>query len=96
MYQIKILPKFERQFNKFYPKEQIIIREEIKKIRDNPTIGELKKGVLSDVRVHKFKIHTQLYLLAYEQDGKHKIIYLYAIATHENFYTALQRYLNKS
>jgi len=93
MYQLKALPKFERHFKKFYPKEQKIIREEIRKIIDDPVIGELKKGALYNVRVYKFKIRNQLYLLAYEQDSVKKIIYLYALATHENFYSALQRYL---
>lgn len=93
MYQLKALPKFERQFKKFYSKEQNIIRIEIRRIQNDPTLGELKKSALANVRVHKFKIHHQLYLLAYEQDSKEKTVYLYAIATHENFYTALQRYL---
>lgn len=92
-YQLKALPLFERQFKKFFPKEQEIIRKEIKKIQSNPALGELKKGALSSVRVHKFKIHHQLYLLAYEQDNKEKTIYFYAMATHENYHTALQRYL---
>ncbi len=92
MYQLKSLPKFDKQFKKFYPKEQDIIREEIKKIKDNPIIGELKKGSLNNVRVHKFKIRNQLLLLAYEQDAKEKVVYLYAIGTHENFYEALKRY----
>jgi mRNA-degrading endonuclease RelE of RelBE toxin-antitoxin system len=92
MYQLKDLPKFERQYKKFYPKEQELIRKELRKIRANPLIGELKKGSLSTVRVHKFKIHHQLYLLAYEQGSKEKIIYLYAIGTHESFYEGLKRY----
>lgn len=93
MYQLKALPKFEKQFKKLYTKEQNIVREELRRIKANPLIGELKKGALSYIRVHKFKIHQQPYLLAYEQDIKDKTIYLYAIATHENFYDALQRYL---
>ncbi len=43
MYQLKSLPKFDKQFKKYYPKEQDIICEEIKKIQDNPIIGELRK-----------------------------------------------------
>jgi mRNA-degrading endonuclease RelE of RelBE toxin-antitoxin system len=82
MYQVKSLPKFDRQFKKFYPKEKDLIRAEIKKIARDPLIGEPKKGVLSDIRVYKFKIHHQLYLLAYEQDKKRKVIYLYATGTH--------------
>lgn len=94
MYKAQALPKFQGQFKKFYPKEQDLIQEEIKKILSNPSIGEKKKGPLTNVQVHKFKIHHQLYLLAYEVDAKTKTIYLYAIATHENFYEALRRYLD--
>ncbi|MFN0116980.1 MAG: type II toxin-antitoxin system RelE/ParE family toxin [Elusimicrobiota bacterium] len=93
-WEIKSLPRFDKQFKRFYLKEQEIIREEIKKIQKDPLAGERKKGALSKVSVHKFKIHQQLYLLAYELDSKRKIIYLYALATHENFYADLQKYLH--
>ena len=93
MYQFKALPKFERQFKKFHSKEQRVIRGELKKLQTNTAIGERKKGALSDVWVHKFKIQHQLYLLAYEPVAQGKIIYLYAIATHENFYSSLHKYL---
>ena len=93
MYQLKSLPKFDRQYKKFYSKQQEIICQELIKVKTNPTIGELKKGSLSNIRVHKFKIHHQLYLLAYEQDSKNRIVYLYAIGTHEKFYEALKRYI---
>jgi len=93
MYQLTSLPKFDKQFKRFYPKEQELIRTEIKKILNDPTIGEQKRGVLASIRVHKFKIHNQLYLLAYDFEAKTKTIILYAIATHENYYSALSRYI---
>jgi mRNA-degrading endonuclease RelE of RelBE toxin-antitoxin system len=92
MYLFKELPKFGKAFKNFYPKQRDVIIEELKKIQKDPSMGERKKGVLSHIRVHKFKIHHQLYLLAYEPVDKDKTIYLYAIATHENFYKTLQRY----
>jgi len=91
--QFRALPKFEKQFKKFFSKEQEFIREELKKIRSDPTVGERKKGALAHIWVHKFKIHSQLYLLAYEPVHKEKMIYLYAIATHENFYETLHKYI---
>ena len=93
MADLKALPKFERQYKKFYPKEQSVIKEEFRKITVNPLLGEQKKGALSYIRVHKFKIHHQLYLLAYEYNSKEATVYLYAIATHENFYATLQKYI---
>jgi len=93
VYALKDLPKFRRQFSKFFPKEQEYIRGEIRKIAKNPLIGETKKGPLAGIRVHKWKLKHQLYLIAYEPDNREKIIYLYAIATHEGFYKALKLYV---
>jgi len=93
VYKLKGLPKFRRQFSKFSSKDQEEIRRQIRKITKNPFIGEQKKGPLSGVRVHKWKLKHQLYLLAYEPVKKEKTIYLYAIATHEGFYKALKRYI---
>ena len=94
MTQVKALPKFERAFKKFFKKEQEIIRAEVLKIQTDPLMGEPKKGSLAGVRVHKFKIHHQLYLLAYEYQPKNTTICLFAIGTHENYYDALERYLH--
>ena len=94
MVQLKALPKFERAFKKFFAKEQDLIRTEISKIKSNPLLGEPKKGSLAGVRVHKFKLYHQLYLIAYEYQPKNKTLFLYAIGTHENYYDALERYLH--
>ena len=93
MVRFKALPKFEKQFKKFHAKEQNAVCNDLKRILADPALGELKKGALAGVRVHKFKIHNQLYLVAYEPALKEKTIYLYALGTHENFYKALERYL---
>ena len=51
-------------------KEQIKVLDlEIKKIADNPEIGQEKRGGLKGVRVHKFYISKQLFLLAYEYEA---------------------------
>jgi mRNA-degrading endonuclease RelE of RelBE toxin-antitoxin system len=92
-YTFQALPKFEREFKKFFPKQQEVVRGELKKIQEDPFIGERKKGALSMVWVHKFKVRHQLYLLAYRVAEEKKEIYLYALATHENFYKELQKYL---
>ena len=58
-------------------------------MRKNPSIGELKKGDLSNVRVHKFYMINCQTLIAYEFD-KEKIILL-AFGSHENFYNDLKK-----
>ncbi|NRA74155.1 MAG: type II toxin-antitoxin system RelE/ParE family toxin [Rickettsiales bacterium] len=57
----------------------------------DPSIGQLKKGDLSDVRVYKFKMQNQLTLLAYLYNTNEKIITLLALGTQENFYSNLKR-----
>ncbi len=71
---------------------QLEIDKQVKEIFNNPNIGELKKGDLNGVRVHKFKYHGQLYLLSYEI--KNSILYLYMIGSHENYYKKLKIYLS--
>ena len=92
MHRLKSLPKFNKQFKKFSERDQKNIRKEIRKIVQNPLIGEPKKGILKGIRVHKWKMLNQLYLLGYEFVKKEKTIYLYAIAIHEGFYKILERY----
>ncbi len=57
----------------------------------DPKLGELKKGDLAGIRVHKFKFKTTLYLLGYVSGGAD--ITLLAFGVHENFYKDLKRYL---
>jgi|TARA_B110000967_G_scaffold199590_1_gene234177 hypothetical protein len=46
--------------------------------------GASKKGDLAGVRVLKYKVKAQQYLLAYSYEPE--LITLLAIGTHENFY----------
>ena len=72
-------------------KEQIrVLDQEIKKIADNPEIGQEKRGDLKGVRVHKFHIEKQLFLLAYESETD--ILNLIMIGSHENYYRNLDKY----
>jgi len=93
VYELKALPKFLRQFGKFSPADQNRVREELRKIAADPSAGHVKKGPLAGIRVHKWKLKHQLYLIAYETDKKAKTIFIYALSTHEGFYKALQRYV---
>lgn len=82
---------FSRQKKKLQKKQIRVLDEEIKKLVEDPKIGEQKKGDLKEVWVHKFKIGSQLFLLAYEWNSKTRC--LIAIHAHENFYRDLKRYL---
>lgn len=84
-------PTFKRKFKKLSPTQKQSVKDNVLKISKDSSIGVLKKGDLSDVRVHKFKILGQEYLLAYSVDKQEQKIILLALGTHENFYRNLKR-----
>ena len=71
--------------------EKEILDQEVRKIAENPSIGEEKKGDLTGVFVHKFKIKTTQYLLAYRKVSQD--LELVMIGPHENYYRDLKQYL---
>ena len=64
---------------------------EVKNIAENPNKKKKKKGDLKGVFVHKFKLKTNLYLLAYRKFGKD--LELVMIGSHENYYRDFKSYL---
>ena len=56
---------FAQKVKKMRKQEKEILDQEVQRIAQNPSIGEEKKGDLTGVFVHKFKIETDQYLLAY-------------------------------
>jgi len=71
--------------------EKEILDQEVQRIAQNPSIGEEKKGDLTGVFVHKFKIETTQYLLAYRKIAPD--LELVMIGPHENYYRDLKQYL---
>ncbi len=71
--------------------EKEILDQEVQRIAQNPSIGEEKKGDLTGVFVHKFKIETDQYLLAYRNIDPD--LELVMIGPHENYYRDLKQYL---
>jgi mRNA-degrading endonuclease RelE of RelBE toxin-antitoxin system len=82
---------FEQKVKKIPKQEKEILDKEIRRIAEDPLIGEEKKGDLRGVFVHKFKLKTTQYLLAYRKVGKD--LELIMIGPHENYYRDLKRYL---
>jgi mRNA interferase RelE/StbE len=89
---IKIIqaPLFEKQKKKLHKSQIKLLDKEIKKIVKNPEIGQKKKGTLKGIRVHKFHIEKQFFLLAYELNND--ILNLIMIGIHENYYRDLTKY----
>ena len=82
---------FERKIKKFTQQEKNTLDKQVEKIAAEPSIGEEKKGDLRGVFVHKFKIKTIQYLLAYRFMGED--LELIMIGPHENYYRDLKSYL---
>lgn len=84
---------FEKKVKKMSKTEKDYLDQEIRKIAENPAIGEEKKGDLREIFVHKFKLKTAQYLLAYRKTGRD--LELVMIGQHENYYRDLKQYLKK-
>ena len=82
---------FEKKVKKMSMSEKDSLDREIKLIAEDPAIGEEKKGDLRDVFIHKFKLETTQYLLAYRKVGGD--LELVMIVPHENYYRDLKQYL---
>jgi len=82
---------FEKKVKKMPMSEKDSLDREIKLIAEDPAIGEEKKGDLRDVFIHKFKLETTQYLLAYRKVGGD--LELVMIGPHENYYRDLKQYL---
>jgi mRNA-degrading endonuclease RelE of RelBE toxin-antitoxin system len=82
---------FEKKVKKMSKPEKNSLDREIKRIVEDLNIGEEKKGDLRGVFVHKFKLKTTQYLLAYRKTGGD--LELVMIGPHENYYRDLKQYL---
>jgi mRNA interferase RelE/StbE len=82
---------FARKVKKFAKSEKLKLDDHIRNIIDNPSIGAEKKGDLRGIYIHKFKIQTFQYLLAYRLVGED--LELIMIGPHENYYRDLKSYL---
>jgi mRNA interferase RelE/StbE len=60
------------------------VNDAIRHILSDPLCGEQKKGDLSGIRVYKFRVQDNQFLLAYELDKD--TLFLLALGAHENFY----------
>ena len=82
---------FEKKVKKMTKAEKEALDHEVRNISENPNIGEEKKGDLKGVFVHKFKLKTNVYLLAYRKCGAD--LELVMIDSHGNYYRDLKSYL---
>lgn len=82
---------FAKRVKRFRKQEKQVLDHQIRAILDNPEVGQEKRGELRGVFVHKFKIHTTQYLLAYRIKDN-DTLELIMIGPHENYYRDLEKY----
>ena len=82
---------FEKKVKKMSKSEKDALDREVKRIAEDSSLGEEKKGDLKEVFIHKFKLKTTQYLLAYRKVGGD--LELVMIGPHENYYRDLKQYL---
>jgi mRNA interferase RelE/StbE len=83
---------FAQKVKKMRKQEKETLDQEVRKISQNRSVGEEKKGDLAGVFVHKFMLTTTTqYLLAYRKIGQD--LELVMIGAHENYYRDLKQYL---
>lgn len=84
---------FEKKVKKLSKSEKDAMDREIKRIAEDPNLGEEKKGDLKGVFVHKFRLKTTEVLLAYRKVGAD--LELVMVGPHENYYRDLKQYLKE-
>lgn len=85
---------FQRKVKKFSKKQKSDLDEQIKRVAENPKIGDEKKGDLRGVYVHKCRIKSEQYLLAYRIGSEN--IELITIGPHENYYRDLKKHMKST
>ena len=85
-------PMFTKVAKKLFARDKKTVDEAIRKVANDPSVGEEKKGDLSGIFVFKFKMNKQEVLLSYGlQPSKENPEEIVLLSSHENFYEALKR-----
>jgi mRNA-degrading endonuclease RelE of RelBE toxin-antitoxin system len=83
---VKQANSFKKTVKKLSKQHKAVLDEEVRKLANNPELGDRKKGDLDFLRVHKFKLSNQEILLGYMYEEDKIILTLLKLGAHENFY----------
>ena len=83
--------EFKKAYKRLYENQLDAVNEAIETVMENPEVGTQKKGDLVKVRVYKFMILDQLYLLGYVYEEAENTLTLHAFGPHQNFYRDLRK-----
>ena len=90
---IKTTRSFDKSVKKLKPHQKKALDSAVRELISEPLQGQKKKGDLSYMRVHKFKMVNQVTLLGYEYEDGDIILTLLKFGPHENFYRDMKRIL---
>lgn len=82
---------FEKALNKLNDSIRDMVDDQIDLIIADPELGTLKKGDISHIRVHKFKINGEQILIGYNWNESKVTLTLLSIGPHENFYRHMKQ-----
>ena len=82
---------FRKSAKKLHQNQRHDLQEAVLDIIRDVKSGQIKKGDLKGIRVHKFKMVKQLTLIAYTYEDEVLTLTLLAFGSHENFYRNLKR-----
>jgi len=88
--QLLVTPSFVRAAKKLHPPQKLELDAALRAISAEPLLGEAKVGDLVGIRVYRFRLSTQLCLLAYRILDEERLKLL-TLGSHENFYRDLKR-----
>lgn len=91
MTQILQTPTFKRAIKRLHKSQKQELDKAVRVIASDPSCGEAKVGDLAGVQVFKFRMNSNLILLAYEYFESDDVLKLLALGSHENFYRDLKR-----
>lgn len=83
---VKQTNTFRKTLKRLSAQQKLALDDAIKKVMENPMLGQQKKGDLAFLRVYKFKILKQEMLLEYCFNDEKTILTLLMLGPHENFY----------
>ncbi len=85
-----VTPSFVRAIKKLHPPQKLELDAALRAISADPVAGEAKVGDLVGIRVYKFRLSNQMYLLAYRILDAESLKLL-TLGSHENLYRDLKR-----
>lgn len=84
-------PTFKKAVKNLKANQKKDLDAVVKNLISDATLGDQKRGDLSFLRAHKFKMNKQLTFLGYSFDDGALVLELMALGSNENFYRDIKR-----